>query len=165
MRRFISGLVVVGASVVFASGALANPIKKVAINPVPVKTLTDGVQMRAAADEKSEVLATLPKGENLTAISRSGAYWKVKNAAGKEGFVPVTSVQTKAGTNAVKAAATEAGAQAKEAASAVQGIVGEKAAEVKAQQGAAPAAPQVKAPEVKAEKLEKAANKLFNKKK
>ena len=165
MRRFFSGIAVVAVACGVASGfgshAMANPLKKLTSKPVPVKTVTDGVQMRVAADENSKVIATLPKGENLTAISRSGSYWKVKNSAGKEGFVPVTSVQGKHGTNAVKAAAGEAGAQAKEAATAVQGIVGDKAAEAKAQQKAAP---EVKAPEVKADNLEKAANKLFKKK-
>jgi hypothetical protein len=159
MRRLFAGLVVVSALIGFGSQLHANPLKKLTNKPVPVKTVTEGVQMRAAANENAEVIATLPKGENLTALSRSGAYWKVKNSAGKEGFVPVASVQTKAGTNAIKAAAGDASSQAKEAAAAVQSVVGEKAAEAKQKP-----APEVKAPEVKADSLEKAANKFLNKK-
>ncbi len=157
--NFVSKSVIAVVSLFFASGSFAAP--KIQPKATLVKTLSDGVEVRKDPDNKAEVLVTLKKGENLTAIDRKGSYWKVKLSDGREGFVPVTSVQTKAGMNAIKAAVGSASSQVGEGASAVKDIVSEKAAAAKAEGKAAPSAPKV--PEVKSQDLEKAANKLFKK--
>ena len=155
-------LVAMAMGAVVASGAFAG--SKPGAKPTPVKTVTEGVEVRKDADAKAEIIATLKKGENLTATDRKGSYWKVKLADGREGFVPVTSVQSRAGINAMKSAIGAAGTQAGDAASAVKEVVGDKVNAVKAESKPAPAAPTApKAPEIKSKDLEKAANKLFKK--
>ena len=151
--------IIAAIAILFASSGLAAP--KVAAKPTPVKTLADGVEVRKDPDNKAEVIATLKKGENLTATGRKGSYWRVKLSDGREGFVPVTSVQTKAGMNAIKSAIGNAGTQVGEAATAVKDAVSEKADAAKAESKPAPPAP--KTPELKSKDLEKAANKLFKK--
>ena len=157
--QFFSKSILAAVAILFASSSLAAP--KTGAKSTAVKTVADGVEVRKDPDNKAEVIATLKKGENLTATDRKGSYWKVKLSDGREGFVPVTSVQTKAGINAIKAAVGNTGTQVGEAASAVKDAVSEKADAAKAESKPAPAAP--KAPEVKSKDLEKAANKLFKK--
>jgi len=158
MRFFASIKVIAAASLVlFSTASIAG--SKLAPKPTAVKTVAEGVEVRKDPDGKAEVIATLKKGENLTALDRKGSYWKVKLSDGREGFVPVTSVHTKAGMNAIKSAVSDGAAQVGEAASAVKGAAAEKSA-------AKPAVktPEVKAPDVKSQDLEKAANKLFKNK-
>lgn len=138
---------------------------------VAAKALTDGVEVRQAPDDKSPSIATLKKGENVTASDRKGAYWKVRLSDGKEGFVPVTSLQTKAGINeakgAIEAAKAKADAPAPAAAAPspspteqAKAAINAKVDEAKAKQDA----DAKKEPDTKAQKLEKAANNLFKKK-
>jgi Bacterial SH3 domain len=161
---------------------------------VSATTISDDVAVRATGDEKGAVVATLKKGAKLTASDRVGAYWKVKLADGKEGFVSVTSIKThgsvknlvkgaaapasadcnaapapspaaKAKSDAdAKAAAAKADADAK--AAAAKADIAAKAAAAKAAitPPAAPAAAPAAAPEANAKKLEKAAGGLFKKK-
>jgi colicin import membrane protein len=128
-------------------------------------TISDDVAVRAAADEKSAVLETLKKGTNVTASDRSGAYWKVKLADGKAGFVSVTSLKTKGSVkDLVKGAAAPAAGAAASAVDKAKADAAEKAAAAKAAI-APPAAPAVPAApaESNAKKLEKAAGGLFKK--
>ena len=157
--QFFSKSILAAVAILFASSSLAAP--KTGAKSTAVKTVADGVEVRKDPDNKAEVIATLKKGESLTATDRKGSYWKVKLSDGREGFVPVTSVQTRAGINAIKAAVGNTGTQVGEAASAVKDAVSEKADAAKAESKPAPAAP--KAPDVKSKDLEKAANKLFKK--
>ncbi|MCX6116508.1 MAG: SH3 domain-containing protein, partial [Proteobacteria bacterium] len=133
--------------------------------PVEAKTILEGVQVRADADDKSAVIATLKKGENVKAYDHKGAYWKVKLADGKEGYVSVASLQTKMGINgvkdAVKGAATPPPSQATSpsAVDSAKSAINGKVDELKAK----PNAPAAKDSETNGQKLEKAANGLFNK--
>ena len=146
--------------------------------PFAATTLSDDVTVRAAADDKSAVVTTLKKGTDVTASDRNGAYWKVKLADGKEGFVSVTSIKTKGSVkDLVKGAvapAPAAGApatpsavdKAKAEADKVKADAAAKAAAAKAAvMPAVPAAPAVpaKPAESNAKKLEKAAGGLFKK--
>lgn len=163
MRSFASLKLIATASLIlFSSVSLAAP--KIAPKPTAVKTVAEGVEVRKDPDGKAEVIATLKKGENLTALDRKGSYWKVKLPDGREGFVPVTSVQTKAGMNAIKSAVGDAATQAGDATAAAKEAAAEKSASNPAVKAPEVKAPEPKTPEVKSQDLEKAANKLFKKK-
>lgn len=56
----------------------------------------DGVEVFAAGDKKSAVIAKLKKGEIVSSAERSGMYWQVKTKDGKSGFVSVLAVRAKA---------------------------------------------------------------------
>ena len=133
---------------------------------VAAKAITDGVIVHQAPDDKSPTVATLKKGDAVTASDRKGAYWKVKLSDGKEGFVSVTGLQTKAGINAVKEAAkgalpasAPAGAPAASPVDSAKKAAEAKVDEAKAKQDAAAK----KEHDSNAQKMEKAANKLFHK--
>jgi uncharacterized protein YgiM (DUF1202 family) len=133
---------------------------------VAAKAITDGLIVRQAPDDKSPTVATLKKGDAVTASDRKGAYWKVKLADGKEGFVSVTGLQTKAGVGTVKDAVTGALPTPAPAAAPVASPVdtakaaaAAKVDEAKAKKDAAAK----KQHDSNAQKMEKAANKLFKK--
>ena len=130
---------------------------------VAAKAIVEGVEVRQAPDDKSPSIAKLKKGENVTASDRKGAYWKIKMADGREGFVSVASLQTKAGINEVKSAYKSATAPAQPGAPSMldsaKGALNSKVAEEKAKQDAAP-----KKEDKSGASLEKAANDLFKRK-
>ena len=118
---------------------------------VAAKAVMDGVIVHQAADDKSATVATLKKGDPVTASDRKGGYWKVKLPDGKEGFVSVTGLQSKAGINTVKEAVSGAMPSKSAASGKVDDAKAKKDAAVKKGKAAG------------AHKLEKEANKLFNK--
>lgn len=127
-------------------------------------TLSDDVALRATADEKGAVVETLKKGTNVTASDRSGAYWKVKLADGKEGFVSVTSLKTNGSVKSLVQGALAPAAGAKSEPSAAEKAKADVAAKAAAAKAAiVPAAAPAAAPESNAKKLEKAAGGLFKK--
>jgi hypothetical protein len=62
---------------------------------VVVEAKQDGVKVLQDANKGAAELATLKKGESLAALDRKGIYWRVKTAAGKEGFVSFMAVVRK----------------------------------------------------------------------
>jgi hypothetical protein len=161
MKMFVG--VIVSVTMMFVNSAALMAAETKAPE-VAAKAITDGVIVRQAADDKSPTVATLKKGDAVTASDRKGAYWKVKLADGKEGFVSVTALQTKAGVGAVKdavAGAVPASAPASAPASSpvdsAKAAAAAKINEAKAKKDAAAKKQQ----DSNAQKLEKAANKLF----
>lgn len=181
MKTIFSVLIFAGVLICTQSSVAAGLAGKT----FAATTMSDDVTVRAAADDKSAVVTTLKKGTDVTASDRNGAYWKVKLADGKEGFVSVTSIKTKgsvkdlvkgavapapaAGAPATPSAVDKAKAEAdkvKADADKVKADAAAKAAAAKAAvMPAVPAAPAVpaKPAESNAKKLEKAAGGLFKK--
>lgn len=100
-----------------------------------VEAKKDGVQVFADAQNKSAVMATMKKGDQLEAKERKGMYWEVKLPGGKAGFVSVIAVQHKPGegssglNNAIRNAVTNSrpstdGTAATRQRSAVMGVRG-----------------------------------------
>jgi Bacterial SH3 domain len=150
---------------VFAGVDLKSKIPSAKGRPVEAKAITEGVQVREHADDKSSVIATLKKGENVKAFDRQGAYWKIKLADGKEGFVSVASLQTKMGVNGVKDAVKGAvtpppsSGSSPSVVDSTKSAINGKVDELKAKQDA----PAAKDSETNGQKLEKAANGFLKK--
>lgn len=71
------------ASLSWASTALAGS----------VEAKKSGVSIYDRADKKSEVVASLKKGEAIESLERKGMYWQVQTKNGKRGFVSVFDVK------------------------------------------------------------------------
>jgi hypothetical protein len=98
-----------------------------------VEAQKDKVEIFAAADKSSAVIASISKGDSLSAGERSGMYWSVKTKDGKPGYVSVLAVKVKpddkAGLNdamreAVKNGRAQQAADGGRTRSAVMGVRG-----------------------------------------
>ena len=103
-------------------------------NASPVAAKKDGTQITAEPKRGAAVLKELRKGETIEAADRSGMFWKVKTAEGKEGYVSVMAVQRQAGEEsgiqtalheaAIKARSSSESGDTTRARSAVMGVRG-----------------------------------------
>ena len=77
---------------IFLSSGLSQPVQAANSASIAgtVTTASGALNVRSSASTSGKIVASLPRGSNVTLLSKSGSWWQVEYADGKYGYVPVS---------------------------------------------------------------------------
>ena len=74
---------------IFLSSGLSQPVQAANSASIAgtVTTASGALNVRSSASTSGKIVASLPRGSNVTLLSKSGSWWQVEYADGKYGYV------------------------------------------------------------------------------